>query len=322
MIAGLSRPFRPLRRASVPPRPAGLWSLRYAGPALAAAVWVLAVVGPRRGGITPAFLLATTAVLVALTLVDLTAPRGGAAWWRRPLWLGIELALCFALVEIHGTLVRPSLIYLLPAGRAMLMFGGGAGIAWSLSVWVAYGVNIGLDAWPARLGEYPNYFSFFLAPYVLIIVLTRATLRQEADRRRLQALYDALHAAHAERQQLHRQAREAAATAERNRPAREIHDSLAHYLTVVNVQLEAAEKLSAAEPARALEQVQRARRLTPASLQAVRRSVAALRSARPENLALPAALRRLTDEFAGSNGIAVRLAVDLGAGPRWPPRRG
>jgi signal transduction histidine kinase len=68
--------------------------------------------------------------------------------------------------------------------------------------------------------------------------------------------------------------RSAAVAEERNRLAREIHDSVAHYLTVANVQLEAAEKLGAERAQAALEHVRRARRLTLECLQHLRRSVA------------------------------------------------
>ena len=217
--------------------------LRLAGLALPAAVWVLGVFSPPRGGLSPEYLVTFSALLAALVVVDQTAPREDAGPWRRLLWLGAELALCWLVVRLHGTLIRPALIYLLPASRALLMFRR-RGLALGLLVWLAYGLNVGLDAWPDRLGEYfPNYFSFFLAPYVVAVVLTLAPLRQVADRL-----------------------------------AREIHDSLAHYLTVINVPLEAAEKLGPAQP-RALESVRRARRLALECLWEVRRSVAALRAA-------------------------------------------
>lgn len=74
-----------------------------------------------------------------------------------------------------------------------------------------------------------------------------------------------------ELQALHNEVRAAAVAEERNRLAREIHDSLAHYLTVANVQLEAAEKLGVGRAAEGLEHVRRARRLTLDCLQDVRR---------------------------------------------------
>jgi signal transduction histidine kinase len=294
--------------------------LRVAGLAVPAAVWILGLVAPRQGGLTPAFVLAYTGLLAGLALVDLTAPQSAAApLWRRLVWLGAELALCFWVVQVHGTLIRPALIYLLPASRAVVTFGERGGLGLSLGVWLAYGLNVGLYAWPDRLGEFPNYFSFFLAPYAVAVVLTLAVVRQAADRRQVQALYDELRQTHEELQALHGQAREAAVVEERNRLAREIHDALAHYLTVINVQLEAAEKLGADQPARALQQVQRARRLTLECLQEVRRSVAALRASTLEELALPRALYKLAADFAETTGIEVRLDLAADAELRLSP---
>lgn len=286
--------------------------------ALPAAVFILGLFSPPREGLTPAYLATFGGLLLALVLVDQTAPSTEARLGRRLLWLGAELGLAFLVVRVHGTLVRPALIYLLPASRALLLFGPRTGAPLSLSVWLAYGVNVGLYAWPDRLHEYPNYFSFFLAPYILAVVLTLVVLRQAADRRRLQGLYDELRQAHAELQALHRRAREAAVAEERNRLAREIHDSLAHYLTVINVQLEAAEKLARDRPDKADEQVRRARRLAVECLQETRRSVAALRAPTLDELALSPALEKLAAEFAENTGLQVALDVRLPDDLRLP----
>jgi signal transduction histidine kinase len=286
--------------------------LRRAGLALPAAVWVLGIFSPPREGLTPEYLASFSALLVGLAAIDQSAPRADAPLWRRLLWLGAEVLVCWLVVRVHGTLIRPALIYLLPASRSLLMFGERRGLVLSLSVWLAYGINVGSYAWPDRLVEYPNYLSFFLAPYVLAVVLTLAIIRQSAGRRRLQTLYDELRAAHEQLQSAQEQARELAVAHERNRLAREIHDSLAHYLTVINVELEAADKLSRLGPDqadRALEEVRRARRLTVECLQEVRRSVAALRAASSEELSLPTALKRLAAEFAEGTGIKVHLDV-------------
>jgi signal transduction histidine kinase len=68
-----------------------------------------------------------------------------------------------------------------------------------------------------------------------------------------------------------------AAANERNRLAREIHDTLGHYLTVIHVQLEAARAVTRAEPDRALLAINRAQALARDGLAAVRQSVKALR---------------------------------------------
>lgn len=72
------------------------------------------------------------------------------------------------------------------------------------------------------------------------------------------------------------QAEELATTRERNRLAREIHDGVGHYLTVIKVQLDAAAALLPADPERAAQSVQKAARLAGEALDDVRRSVGTL----------------------------------------------
>lgn len=64
---------------------------------------------------------------------------------------------------------------------------------------------------------------------------------------------------------------------ERNRLAREIHDTLGHYLTVIHVQLEAARALVRDDADRGLLAISRAQALAKDGLAAVRQSVRALR---------------------------------------------
>ena len=285
--------------------------MQRAGLVLPVAVWLLGLVSPPPKGLTFEYLATYTLLLAAIALVDQTAPPQSAPLWRRLGWLLVEIALCGLVVRTQGTLVRPALIYLLPVGRAIILFGERSGLLASLLVWVAYAINIAPGAWPDRLGDFPNYFSFFLAPYAVAVILSLAIVRQERARQRIQGLYDQLRVAHQELQVLHQEVRSAAVAEERNRLAREIHDGLAHYLTVANVQLEAAEKLGAERAHAALEHVHRARRLTLECLQDVRRSVAAMRAATLEELAIEPSIRRLVSEFAESTGIDVRLDVEL-----------
>lgn len=104
------------------------------------------------------------------------------------------------------------------------------------------------------------------------------------------------------------QAGELATVRERNRLAREVHDSLGHYLTVVNVQLEAARSLIASDPAKAGAAITKAQTLTRDGLGEVRRSVAALRAGPLDNRALQDAIDTLVDE-ARTAGLTVDYAV-------------
>jgi len=82
--------------------------------------------------------------------------------------------------------------------------------------------------------------------------------------------------------------------------------------SVANVQLEAAEKLGAERAQAAFDHVRRARRLTLECLQDVRRSVAAMRAATLEELAIEPSLRRLVGEFAESTGLSAEVHLELG----------
>ncbi|MCC6187968.1 MAG: GAF domain-containing protein [Anaerolineales bacterium] len=114
--------------------------------------------------------------------------------------------------------------------------------------------------------------------------------------------------------QLAEQSRQSAILAERNRMAREIHDTLAQGFTGIVVQLEAAEDvLGEAGPA-ARQHLSRARALARESLAEARRSVYALRLPALEHAPLPAALRASVEALAAAAALAVEWSVDAG----WP----
>src|SRR3989440_1900055 len=77
---------------------------------------------------------------------------------------------------------------------------------------------------------------------------------------------------------------------ERNRLAREIHDTLAQGLAAITLQLETADALAETRPKRAYEAIQRALSLARSNLEEARRSVMDLRAAPLQDHTLPAAL--------------------------------
>jgi signal transduction histidine kinase len=141
-------------------------------------------------------------------------------------------------------------------------------------------------------------------------VIGMCAMAVEAVRRRERAesLFAELERAHSELRRYAEQARELAISEERNRVAREIHDSLGHYLVVVNVQLEAAGKLLDRDPEKAREAVAQAKTSASETLSEVRRSVRALKPSAMEKHTGLGALAALAREFGGS-GIAVSFEV-------------
>jgi two-component system NarL family sensor kinase len=122
-----------------------------------------------------------------------------------------------------------------------------------------------------------------------------------------------------ERTQLADHATRVALVEERNRLAREVHDTLAQELSGIALQLEAADALIETSPERARARIRQALARAREGLDEARRSVLDLRAGPLERQALPAALSELTSRFAEETGIAVTagLAAD---GPRLPAR--
>ncbi len=141
-------------------------------------------------------------------------------------------------------------------------------------------------------------------------VIGMCAMALEAVRRKERAedLFAELERAHSELKRYAEQARELAISEERNRVAREIHDSLGHYLVVVNVQLEAAGKVLDRDPEGAREAVARAKSAASETLSEVRRSVRALKPSALEKRTGVGALAALAREFGGT-GMAVSFEV-------------
>ncbi len=85
---------------------------------------------------------------------------------------------------------------------------------------------------------------------------------------------------------------------ERNRLAREIHDTLSQGLAAITLQLETADALVMTRPERAQDAVRRALSLARANLEEARRSMVDLRAAHLHNRTLPEALATLARDMA------------------------
>jgi signal transduction histidine kinase len=99
--------------------------------------------------------------------------------------------------------------------------------------------------------------------------------------------------------------------------AREIHDNLGHYLTVVNVQIEAAKTIMNSQPDKAQEALDKAQTLTQEGLAAVRHSVSALRESPLENQTLAEALEKLAVELR-ETGLITELTIEGKSAERDP----
>ena len=97
---------------------------------------------------------------------------------------------------------------------------------------------------------------------------------------------------------------------ERNRMAREIHDTLAQSFTGISLQLELAKDLLETNPETARERLSNAKDLAQEGIKEARRSVRALRSEAIELDSLDTALRRLLDKMLSAVNIRSEIVVE------------
>lgn len=102
---------------------------------------------------------------------------------------------------------------------------------------------------------------------------------------------------------------------ERNRIAREIHDSLGHSLTACNLHLDAALRLFQSDPEEAHDLMREAKQLGSQALQDVRQSVATLRSDPLQNQSLSRLIQRLAEEFQRATLIQPSITLQLSTEP-------
>ena len=264
--------------------------------------------------LTPFNFLASTAVQILYALV---------AWWMRFAVSGWQKLLGMitlaALVFINGLLAATGIdfnwllyfatvavyIYFLSTRKALLA---------TLLFYLLLLVNLDL------LGGWSNIiysWSSLLAGFVFVAVFSYANRLLTVERERSKRLLQQLEASHGELERTHKQLQEYAdeieeltITRERTRMAREIHDTLGHYLTILSIQLETISKLQERDPARAAIEVAEARRVAAQSMQEVRNAVAALRPTSIATLSLTEALRQLGAEFERVAPVT-ELTLDL-----------
>ncbi len=235
-------------------------------------------------------------ILLQLSLMGL------AGWWGG--FRGVRLfpLLCIVLV-LRSSLVLPLSGRLITSGIAYLLF---------LVLLLTRLAALPIARLSLRQGtERPliGAFAFnsalllFLAiGFVLLLVHALITERRSRDQ---------LHQAHTQLRQYALQVEDLAMEQERNRIAREIHDSLGHALTALNLQLEGALKLSTANPTRSQEFLKEAKMLGSKALQEVRRAVTAMRADPLAGKPLSESLQKLIEEFQRHSGIEPHCQIQL-----------
>ncbi|MFN6530206.1 sensor histidine kinase [Nostoc sp. ChiSLP03a] len=139
---------------------------------------------------------------------------------------------------------------------------------------------------------------------VFVLLMMNAVLSERQSREKLALANDKL-------RQYAMQIENQATLEERNRIAREIHDSLGHSLTALNLQLETALKLWQSNPGKAETFLATAKELGSKALKDVRQSVSTMRSNPLQEQSLEDAIASLSENFYRFNGILPIYKINL-----------
>ena len=144
--------------------------------------------------------------------------------------------------------------------------------------------------------------------------IQRLQSQLSAQNQKLSAAEQELSQALAQSESLNDKIAEMTTLEERNRIARDIHDSLGHALVALNIQIEAALALWNSDTKQAYTSLQEAKQLGSDALNAVRNSVAEIRADALQGQLLEQALASLLQEFEQTSQITPTVSIDLS----WP----
>jgi len=258
---------------------------------------------------------------LGLSILALTSLWIPTRMGHRILYLGTLLGLILAMALIGGIRLFP-LLFLIPVIRSWFMFRlRGCLILTGMVLLLCMLAQLyrfrflnllPMLSEPSRVRQI-WLGSMFLAGLTLVFLQWLIAAVQSERRSREQLM-----AAHTQLRHYALEIEELAIVQERNRIARDIHDSLGHSLTVFNLHLEAALRLLQADPEEARALLVEAKQLGSTALQEVRQSVTALRSDPLQGRSLNTAITALMDDFQRSTGITPQFhyRVDVPLAPK------
>jgi signal transduction histidine kinase len=271
-------------------------SLAFAGTVALAYLGTLWDSGNTLTGTRGAWCLVMGAGYALVGMVDYRWLCRQTGWLGRALYLCIQGGLLFGIFwtgRLSGQ--TPLCVYPMVAAIMTLLD------SWAVVLGIAglYGMTLAVEDHFYGMKSAVSWSISMIPGFAFVVIFTWIALREIAARNRVEALS-------AEVEKL-------AVIQERNRLAREIHDSLGHFLTTIHVQLQAARAIHAADPDRALEAVEKAQALAHDALAEVRRSVGALQA---DRVPVPLA-QRLRELASATDGWGAAVSLET-LGPVRP----
>lgn len=227
-----------------------------------------------------------------------------------PPYLMVQGVLAFAIVSIIRTTTFSAILFSILIGEAVGVIRerrtAAVVVAFQLFLWATNFV------WLYGWKELPSWGLSILLIVSMIVFYVLLFVRQAEARARAETLLQELESAHRQLAEYAANVEELTLATERERVARELHDTLAQGLAGLILQLEAADAHLAGErPARAQQIVQQAMAGARATLSDSRRVIDDLRTGEGEPERLAQAVQKEVSRFTDATGIPCALELDL-----------
>lgn len=224
----------------------------------------------------------------------------------RPVYLLLQTAIIIGLLLNRPTQDFFALLFI-PISLSAVLFYGRRGFLWIAAFTLAMAVPLvnSQAGWAFGAVMALNYggLCFLFGGYAYQV------RKAEGARGETQRMYGELQVAHLQLREYANQREELAAEQERNRLARELHDSVTQTVFSMNLTVQAARLLLEKDKGRVAIQLQRLEELAAGAFREIQVLVSSLRHAPAVAEDLPATLRRLAAELRSRAGLLVTVEV-------------
>ncbi|MGD8750967.1 MAG: sensor histidine kinase [Anaerolineales bacterium] len=232
----------------------------------------------------------------------------GGSSWRAHGYLAFQTALVLVAILFHYQLDFFAILLLPLCGQATFLFPRRTAAVW-VAILVAANVvgQIHQFGWPEGL----SFIFLYSAGLIFVAAFSILSLQADEARRESERLLTELQEAHQQLQEYADQAQELAVAKERNRLARELHDSVAQTLYGLTLQSEAASRLlSSGRVDRVAEDLQQIRQSAQETLQETRLLIFELRPPILDQVGLAVALKARLEAVEGRSKLKTRIYLE------------
>lgn len=231
-----------------------------------------------------------------------------AGKWPKPAYLLLQSALVLALLAVSMSEDLFAMLFIPLSLDAVSFFGRRTGYVWiafySLFLSVALLFADEGEIFGLAMGAFYSGMCFLFGGYAYQV------RKAEAAHTQNQRMFEELQNAHRQLQGYADQVANLAVEQERNRLARDLHDSVTQTVFSMNLAAQSTRLLFDKDPSRAAGQLVRLESLAANAMKEIQSLVSQLRPRSVEEEGLPTALRRLVVERQERDGLQVRLEIN------------